>query len=141
MPAPQDFATFELGDLTLQGGATLRRAHLAYKTYGTLNSDGTNAVLVPTWYSSRHDQNEWMIGSDKALDPETFFILSVNMLGNGVCRVAEQHATAVRPWSIPVHHVLRPGGGAARTAHSRSGVTSLELVTGSSMGAAGPPPR
>jgi hypothetical protein len=33
-----DYEIFELGDVTLQSGMTLRNAQLAYKTYGTLNA-------------------------------------------------------------------------------------------------------
>ena len=84
MPAPTDFTAFSLGDFALQGGATLRDATLAYKTYGTLNADRSNAVVIPTWYSSWHDQNEWMIGPDTALDPATYFIVVPNMLNNGL---------------------------------------------------------
>ena len=34
-----DHEIFDLGDVVLQRGATLRNAKLAYKTYGTLNAD------------------------------------------------------------------------------------------------------
>ncbi|MFC7689689.1 hypothetical protein ACFQY5_08730 [Paeniroseomonas aquatica] len=44
----------ELGSLTLQSGATLPEARLAYETYGTLNAAGTNAVLVTHGYTSSH---------------------------------------------------------------------------------------
>jgi hypothetical protein len=58
----QDYEIFDLGDVTLQHGATLRDAKLAYKTYGALNADKTNAIVYPTWYSGRHWDNEWLIG-------------------------------------------------------------------------------
>lgn len=48
----------DLGDFTLQHGATLRGARLAYTTYGTLNADKSNAVVYPTWYSGRHWDNK-----------------------------------------------------------------------------------
>lgn len=49
-----DHETFDLGDVTLTEGARLRDAKLAYKTHGTLNSDKSNAIVYPTWYSGRH---------------------------------------------------------------------------------------
>jgi homoserine O-acetyltransferase len=58
----QDYEIFDLGDVTLQHGATLCDAKLAYKTYGALNADKTNAIVYPTWYSGRHWDNEWLIG-------------------------------------------------------------------------------
>lgn len=49
-----DYEVFDLGDVVLQEGATLRDAKLAYKTHGTLNDDKSNAIVYPTWYSGRH---------------------------------------------------------------------------------------
>jgi homoserine acetyltransferase len=46
---PQDYEVFDLGDVTLQYGATLRDAKLAYKTYGELNADKSNAIVYPTY--------------------------------------------------------------------------------------------
>jgi homoserine O-acetyltransferase/O-succinyltransferase len=65
-------------------GATLRDAKLAYKTYGTLAQDKSNAIVYPTWYSGRHWENEWLIGEGMALDPSRYFIIVPNMLGNGL---------------------------------------------------------
>ena len=81
---PRDYELFELGDFTLQHGATLRGAKLAYKTYGELNADRSNAIVYPTWYSGRHWDNEWLIGEGMALDPAKYFIIVPNMLGNGL---------------------------------------------------------
>lgn len=39
---------FELGDVVLQGGQTLRNAFLAYKTYGELSPAKDNAIVYPT---------------------------------------------------------------------------------------------
>ncbi len=61
MPAPTDYELFDLGDLPLQNGGTLRAAKLAYKTYGTLDDDKSNVILHPTWFSAWHDANEWTI--------------------------------------------------------------------------------
>src|SRR5215218_4885548 len=79
-----DHELFELGDVVLQEGATLRDAKLAYKTYGTLNDDKSNAIVYPTWYSGQHWENEWLIGEGMALYPTEYFIIVPNMLGNGL---------------------------------------------------------
>lgn len=46
MIAVADHETFELGPLTLQRGLTVPKAHLAYKTYGTLAPGRTRAMGV-----------------------------------------------------------------------------------------------
>jgi homoserine acetyltransferase len=43
-----DHELFELGDVGLQSGITLRDAKLAYKTYGTLAASRDNVVVMPT---------------------------------------------------------------------------------------------
>jgi len=84
MPSRTDYETFDLGDFILLGGATLRGAKLAYKTYGTLSDARDNAIVYPTWYSGRYWENEWLIGEGMALDPARYFIIVPNMLGNGL---------------------------------------------------------
>lgn len=79
-----DYAIHDLGNVTLQRGATLRDCKLAYKTFGTLNAAKDNVVVYPTWYSGQHYDNEWLIGAGMALDPAKYFIVIPNMIGNGL---------------------------------------------------------
>ncbi|ODR95495.1 hypothetical protein AUC70_00730 [Methyloceanibacter stevinii] len=73
-----------VADLELQGGEPFPDARLVYKTYGALNADRSNAILFPTRFGGTHEQNEFMIGPGRALDPEHYFIIVPNMFGNGV---------------------------------------------------------
>ena len=81
--------------LSLQSGASLRDYHLAYETYGTLNADKSNAVLICHALNASHhvagvyegqDKSEgwWdnMIGPDKPVDTNHFFVIGVNNLGS-----------------------------------------------------------
>ena len=79
-----DHEIFELGDVTLQSGATLPAARLAYKTWGALNAQGDNAILMPTFYTGTHVRNAGYLERVPALDPARWFIVSVNMFGNGL---------------------------------------------------------
>lgn len=79
-----DYEIYNAGDLVLQSGATLRDCKLAYKCFGKLNARKDNAVVYPTWYSGQHYDNEWLIGPGMGLDPEKYFIIIPNMLGNGL---------------------------------------------------------
>ena len=80
----KDYEVFSAGDVQLQLGATLRDCKLAYKTFGKLNAAKDNVIVYPTWYSGQHYDNEWLIGTGMALDPEKYFIVIPNMLGNGL---------------------------------------------------------
>ena len=91
----EPYEVFEIDDLTLDCGRTLRPARIAYRTYGELNAAKDNAIVYPTWYSGRHWDNEWLIGEGMALDPDRWFVIVPNMLGNGL---------STSPSNAPVPH-------------------------------------
>ena len=76
----------------LESGATLSPVTVAYETYGTLNADHSNAVLICHALSgSAHaagldaqGQTGWWddcIGPGKAFDTDRFFVICSNVLG------------------------------------------------------------
>ena len=75
---------FALGDVTLQSGAILADAKLGFKTYGTLSAERDNVIVLPTFYTGTHERNEGYLETVPALDPDRYFIISINMFGNGV---------------------------------------------------------
>jgi homoserine O-acetyltransferase len=77
-----DFLTFELNNFELQCGTTLPVAKLAYKTYGELNHDKSNVVVLPTFYTGSHIRNEGFFAEGRAIDPKRHFIVSINLFGN-----------------------------------------------------------
>lgn len=79
-----DYRLFALGDLTLQSGAVLPNAKLAYKAYGRLAPSGDNVILLPTFYTGTHRRNEGYFGPGRALDPARHYIVCVNLFGNGL---------------------------------------------------------
>jgi homoserine O-acetyltransferase/O-succinyltransferase len=80
--------------LTLKSGAVLPEYDLVYETYGNLNADKSNAVLichalsgthhVAGKYSEDDKYSGWwdnLIGPNKPLDTNKFFVIGVNNLG------------------------------------------------------------
>lgn len=130
-----DFKTYELGDVVLQSGATIRGAKLAYKTFGTLNEAKDNVIVYPTWYSGQHYDNEWLIGSGMALDPEEYFIIIPNMLGNGLSsspsNTPEPYNQSRFPNVTSYDNILLQH----RLVTELFGIERIALVTGWSMGA------
>ena len=61
-----------------------RDARLAYKTYGSLDASGGNVIVMPTFYTGTHARNEGYLRAVPALDPSRWFIVSINMFGNGL---------------------------------------------------------
>jgi len=76
--------TFEAGNVALQSGRTFRNMRLVYKTFGTLNADKSNVILYPTSYSAQHHDIQFMVSEGGALDPSRYFIVIVNLFGNGL---------------------------------------------------------
>ena len=81
--------------LPLQSGASIRGYTLAYETYGTLNADKSNAVLICHALNASHhvagvyegqpkSEGWWdnMIGPGKPVDTNKFFVIGVNNLGS-----------------------------------------------------------
>jgi homoserine O-acetyltransferase len=130
-----DYEIFDLGDVTLQGGATLRDAKLAYKTYGELNSDRSNAIVYPTWYSGRHWDNEWLIGEGMALDPNDYFIIVPNMLGNGLSSSPSNTPPPYNQARFPHVTFYDQVQQQHKLVTEKFGIETLPLVTGWSMGA------
>ncbi len=126
---------FELGDVQLECGVTLRSAKLAYKTHGALNADRSNAIVYPTPYSAHHGDIEWLIGPGKALDPRTHFIIVTDMLGNGLSsspsNTAEPFDRARFPRIAQRDNVMVQH----RLVTERFGIAQIALVVGWSMGA------
>jgi homoserine O-acetyltransferase/O-succinyltransferase len=132
---PMDYEIFDLGDVVLQGGATLRDAKLAYKTYGELNADKNNAIVYPTWYSGRHWDNEWLIGEGMALDPANYFIIVPNMLGNGLSSSPSNTPPPYDKARFPDVTFYDQVQQQHRLVTEKFGIEKLPLVTGWSMGA------
>jgi len=80
----KDYETFDLGDVKLLSGEILKSAKLTYKTYGILNKDSDNVIVLPTFYTGTHKRNEGFFGAGRAIDPSKYFIISINMFGNGL---------------------------------------------------------
>ncbi len=68
----------------LQSGSTLWQAQLTYQTYGALNAARDNVIVIPTFYSGQHTDNELMMAAGRAIDPSKYFVVVPNMLGNGL---------------------------------------------------------
>ncbi|MEM7176318.1 MAG: alpha/beta fold hydrolase [Pseudomonadota bacterium] len=70
-------------NLPLAAGGFLPDARCRYAVWGRLNRARDNLVLYPTRFGGMHEQNAFLIGKGRALDPERYCILVPNMLGNG----------------------------------------------------------
>ncbi|KAK9909948.1 hypothetical protein WJX75_009924 [Coccomyxa subellipsoidea] len=126
---------YDLGDFKLICGITLRKAKLAYKAWGTINADKSNAIVYPTWYSGRHWENDWLIGPGMALDPAKYFIMVINMFGNGLSSSPSNTPPPFDRARFPQIAVQDNVRAQHQLVTEKFGITSLECVVGWSMGA------
>jgi homoserine O-acetyltransferase/O-succinyltransferase len=135
--------------LRLDAGVDLSPFQIAYQTYGTLNADKSNAILVchaltgdqhvanvhpvtgkPGWWES-------MIGPDKIVDTDQYFIICANVIGGcmGSTGPASMNEASGNAWALDLP-VLTIGDmvRAQSMLVDHFGIDQLFLVMGGSMG-------
>ncbi len=130
------YEMFDLGDFTLEEGPTLRGCQLAYATFGELNVARDNAILVTTWYSGTHQIfADAYIGSEHALDPQKYFIVVVNQIGNGLSTSPHNTEGPFSRGRFPHVRIGDDVRAQEQLLREQFGIEELQLVTGGSMGA------
>ncbi|WP_077326389.1 alpha/beta fold hydrolase [Virgibacillus siamensis] len=129
-----NYEVFELGSVTFQSGETLPNAFLAFKTYGTLNQDKSNVVIYPTAFGDTHENNEWLIGNGMALDPEKYFIIVPNLLGNGLSSSPSNTPSPFDRVNFPHVTIYDNVKLQYRLVTEKFGIKKIALVVGWSMG-------
>ena len=137
------------GPLRLDGGALLSPVEIAYETYGTLNADASNAVLIchaltgdqhvasphpvtgkPGWWAR-------MVGPGKPIDPARHFIVCANVLGScmGSSGPATIDPATSAPWGMAFPVItIRDMVRAQALLLDHLGIAVLQAVVGGSMG-------
>ena len=126
------YELMDIGTLELEEGGSISNCQLAVATHGKLNAEKDNAILVTTWYSGTSKiMEDVYIGSGRALDPDKYFIVVVNQIGDGLSTSPHNSDGS----SFPKVRI----GDDVRAQHKllteTFGITSLALVVGGSMGA------
>jgi homoserine O-acetyltransferase/O-succinyltransferase len=136
--------------LPLKSGAELRDYTLVYETYGELNHERSNAVLVCHALNASHhvagvyddasQQKGWwdnLVGPGKPLDTRRYFVIGINNLGSCFGSTGPQHMnpTTGKPYGadFPVLTVEDWVDAQARLLDAL-GITQLAAVLGGSLG-------
>nr|WP_103903914.1 homoserine O-acetyltransferase [Chromobacterium alticapitis]POZ60769.1 homoserine O-acetyltransferase [Chromobacterium alticapitis] len=136
--------------LPLASGAVLPSYQLRFETYGRLNADKSNAILICHALSGHHHvagryhaddkaAGWWdnMIGPGKPIDTSRFFVVGVNNLGgcHGSTGPSSLNPATGQPWgsAFPVVTVADWVTSQARLA-DRLGITRWAAVIGGSLG-------
>jgi len=82
--APGDRLFINIGDLLLEDGETLEDVTIAYQSWGSLNEQGDNAILVNHALTGWADINGWwpsMVGPGLPFDSDKYFVVCPNVIG------------------------------------------------------------
>ena len=139
--------------LPLQSGASLHAYDLSFETYGTLNADKSNAVLICHALNASHhvagvyegqDKSEgwWdtMIGPGKPVDTNRFFVIGVNNLGSCFGSTGPMHPNPDAPHGDQVYGADFPVVTVEDWVNSQArlmdalGIHTLAAVMGGSLG-------
>ncbi|WP_373489302.1 homoserine O-acetyltransferase [Blastomonas sp.] len=137
------------GPLALDCGTALAPVEIAYETYGTLNDEGSNVVLIchaltgDQYVASTHPitgKPGWwtrLVGAGKPVDPARHFIICANVIGScmGSSGPASVNPATGLPWSmtfpvLTIADMVR----AQALLLDHLGVGTLAAVIGGSMG-------
>ncbi len=136
--------------LSLQLGGQLGPVTLAYETWGTLNAEGDNAILIThalTGSSHAHDANQpndsriawWnpLIGPGKLFDTSRYYVICSNILGScyGSTGPSSLDSATGRPYGMRFPVVtIRDMVHAQRLLVEYLGIHQLAMVAGGSIG-------
>ncbi|MCB8983876.1 MAG: homoserine O-acetyltransferase [Ardenticatenaceae bacterium] len=111
----QYFTFAEKESFRLESGAVLSPVTLAYETYGTLNEDRSNAILIchalsgsahaAGFHAPDDDKAGWWddcIGPGKAFDTDRYFVICSNVLGScyGTTGPTETNPVTGKPYGL-----------------------------------------
>src|ERR1035441_10599688 len=142
--------SFTFDGLTLENGEWFGPVTLAYETFGNLNADRSNAILVchaftgdahaAGWHEGDKAPGWWddMIGPGKAFDTDRYFLISSNVLGGckGTTGPASPDPEDGKPYALdfPLITIGDMVECQKRLVTDHLGIPTLLSVAGGSMG-------
>jgi homoserine O-acetyltransferase len=132
---PSERHEFVIANFRTESGVVLPQARVVYGTYGHLNAAKDNAVLLPSHYMANFHGYEWLIGSDKALDPAKLFLVATELFGNGNSSSPSNTPEPFHGPRFPVTTIRDNVEAVHRLLTEELKVTHLRAVVGFSMGA------
>lgn len=135
---------------SLEGGASLSNVVVAYETWGTLNDDASNAILIcHAWTGDSHVTGpageghptpgwwEGVVGPNHAIDTNKYFVVCANVLGGcqGSTGPASPHPEDGKPYGLRFPVVtIRDMVRAQASLADAIGIRTWRAVVGGSMG-------
>jgi homoserine O-acetyltransferase/O-succinyltransferase len=134
-PAIAERHEFVISNFHTESGTTLPQARIVYATYGRLNAEKSNAILLPSHYMANFHGYEWLIGAGKALDPNELFLVSTELFGNGSSSSPSNTPEPFHGPRFPVTSIRDNVQAVHKLLTEELKISHLRAVVGFSMGA------
>ncbi len=117
------------GTCNLASGQVILDCRVGYRTFGALNAERTNVVIVPTWLNGRSEDllslfRRWS-GPQRLVDTSRFFGVAFDAFGDGIS-------------SSPSNSRRQAGASFPRVHHGRHGASAIPCSDGGAACAACP---
>jgi homoserine O-acetyltransferase/O-succinyltransferase len=121
------------GELKLESGEAIKDFAISYVTHGKLNEKKSNAILMVTALGGNHHRLDFMIGPGKALDPDKYFIICTDAIGNGLT-TSPSNSKAQARMGFPKFTIRDMVESQYRLLKEKFGIEHVIAVVGPSMG-------
>ncbi len=128
------------GPLELELGGRLPAVEVGYRTWGTLDAEGANAVWICHALTGSADADQWwtrLFGPGRSLDPDRDFIVCSNILGScyGTTGPTSLDPATGAPWhgtfpAITIRDMVR----VQKALADKLGIKKVRMVIGGSLG-------
>jgi homoserine O-acetyltransferase len=132
-PQQPQHQSFGEGDLKLESGEAIKDFSISYVTHGKLNENKSNAILMVTALGGNHHRVDFMIGPGKALDPDKYFIICTDAIGNGLT-TSPSNSKAQPRMAFPKFAIRDMVESQYRLLKEKFGIDHVVAVIGPSMG-------
>jgi homoserine O-acetyltransferase len=130
---------FVIANFRTESGVTLPQARVIYATYGRMNADKSNVILLPSHYMANFHGYEWLIKTeqwpDRCLDPSKLFLVATELFGNGNSSSPSNTPEPFHGPRFPVMTIRDNVEAVHRLLTDDLKITHLRAVIGFSMGA------
>ena len=136
-PAPDRsvHGLFALPSFTFESGVMVRNVRVSYATYGRLNPQRNNAILLPSAYMDGHHGYDFLIGPGLALDTSRYFLVATEMFGNGHSSSPSNTPAPFNGPRFPVPTIRDNVEAVRHLLVDRLGINHVLAIIGFSMGA------
>jgi len=131
---PHEFA--DLGEFEFEGGGKIPNLRMSYVTHGKLNAAKDNAILFQHGFAANHHLFDHMIGPERPLDTNKYFIICPDALG--ATQTTYEHSISPTNSGLKMKFPFYNGRDMVRAQHKliteTLGIPRLLAVTGISSG-------